>query len=266
MDKIKRHAKIYICKFCGAEFCLLERPRHHKLFCSKEHQIAYLKQHPSLPQKVSKYQTGEQFIEDAKKVILDKGRYVSMDEIGRVLHVCSQEFKRFSINIKELNAACGMVLHRSIGHTIVENFLKRYFVDVESEKSFKDLISPNGMVLRFDICVESQKLLVEIDGRIHASNHAWNTPYRELCSRMKTEYAAKHEYKLLRIPIENVRSFKEEDLFKIFKDFISNVGNQQPEATGMPSNGSETDSVSRTDAAAARKRNTAERDARLRKV
>lgn len=266
MDKIRHHTKVYTCKFCGAEFCLLERPRHHKLFCSKEHQIAYLKLHPSLPPKISKYQTKEHFINDAKKFILAKGRYVSMDEIGRSLHVCSSEFKKFSIDIRELNAECGMLLHRSIGHTIVENFLKKYFADVESEKTFEDLISPNGMVLRFDICVESQKLLVEIDGRIHNSNHAWNTPYRELCSRMKTEYALTHGYMLIRVSIENVRSFNEDDLVIIFKDFISNVGNQQPEAAGMPSNGSETDSVSRTDTAAARKRNTAGRDIKSRKV
>ena len=245
------HTKIYKCKMCGAEFCLLVRPRHPKLFCSKKCQKEHLRQHPSLPKKIHKFQTKEEFVAAASEVIINKKRYVTQDEIARHLHVCGKEFKRLNVDIVELNKSLGMKKLPSILHGIIATFLREFFDDVETEATFEDFISPNGMVLRYDIRVESQKLLVEVDGSMHQKGHAWYSEYRNYCSQLKDTYARTTGYTLIRIPVGNVRDFDESSLYAIFADYLPIMGNQQPEHLGISANGSETDSVSRTDTAAA---------------
>ena len=109
------------------------------------------------------------------------------------------------------------------------------------------------MVLRYDIMVEEVKLLIEIDGPMHNKLHTWYSEYRKSCDNLKDAYAHKNGYDLVRISVKKVHTLSDEYLEQKFDMFIklSKKGNQQPELVGTPSNGSETDSVSRPEAAAA---------------
>jgi len=236
---------VITCKNCGCDFCLLVRPRHKKLFCSKACQSDYLRNNPHLPKKEHKFKTREQFIEAIHTVIYRENRYVTMDEIGRELHVCSSEFRRLGVDIAEENSVCGQKKPVSVTAVKVERALRKYIPDIKREVTFEDLVSPSGMVLRYDLGSEKEKLLVEVDGAMHKAGHSWNSEYRNLCDKMKDDYARINRYTLIRIPVKNTKYVTEEVILEYFSDFL---GNQKPEAEGIPSNGSETDSASRPDA------------------
>lgn len=250
---MSKHTKVYTCQYCGVEFCMLERPRHPKKFCSRQCQSNYLREHPSLPKKEHKFKNRHDFIDAVESVIRDKNRYVTMDEVAKYLHVATNEFARHGVDIKQVNRHCGHRKPVSVAQNIIYLFLKKYFRCVEMEASFKDLKSAKGMVLRYDISVEEVKLLIEIDGPMHNKLHTWYSEYRKSCDNLKDAYAHKNSYDLVRISVKNVHMLSDEYLEQKFDMFIklSKKGNQQPELVGTPSNGSETDSVSRPEAAAA---------------
>lgn len=234
------HDKVYTCFNCGCDFCLLERPRHFKKFCSKKCQKLFLKNNPNLPKKVHKFQTKEQFTSAALQVILSKDRYTLMDEICAELHVCSTEFKRLGINIYELNELAGFTKPVSVAELIVCKFLEKHNIMYETQATFEEFRSTKGMVLRYDIYVPGAKLFIEVDGAHHKKGHSWYTEHRAECDKAKDVYAAKIGRHLLRIAVTKAQKLTDEYLLQVLGAYINILGNQQPEALGMGSNGSET--------------------------
>lgn len=243
------NTRVYKCRNCGREFCYLITPSRYEMkFCSKECSSEYWKNNPRLPKKVHKFQTAEQFTDALHKLISEKGRYVTMDEAAHELHVCSNEFKRLGVRIEQVNADMGMTRTVSSAQDKVFHFLKKYIPDIQKEVSFSDLISPKGMVLRYDLGSRNKNLLIELDGCMHQKGHSWYTEYRESCDRMKEQFAKENGCNFMRIPVVKSFLLTDEVMEEVFADIIRDeTGNQQPEVVGTSSNGSETDSISRSD-------------------
>ena len=80
---------------------------------------------------------------------------------------------------------------------------------IERQKTFSDLRSAKRWKLRYDFCIPSKHVLIEVDGTQHTPGH---TLFRETTAdndRKKNEYAEKAGYVLYRIPTTPASSFEE---------------------------------------------------------
>ncbi|MGN1038814.1 MAG: hypothetical protein ACI4P0_05415 [Mailhella sp.] len=250
MSECRHKGEVLTCRECGRDFCSIARYYIPKMFCSRKCQSEFLRKHPSLPEKVKKYPTAKSLHNASIEVIKRYGRYVTIDELARKLHICSKEYTAFGIDIIELNLEAGYKKPVSVAAVIVKKYLSKFTNDVKQEVTFGGLTSTKGMLLRYDLGSEKKRLLVELDGAMHNSNHSWYNEHRNENDRLKDASAKYIAYTLVRIPVHKVYTLTDEYLDSIFLPIL---GNQKPEAEGIPSNGSETDSASRPDAAAAGK-------------
>ena len=75
-----------------------------------------------------------------------------------------------------------------------KQFLERYSIEFETQKTFDDLKTDKNYVMRFDFYIPECDLLVEIDDRSHVS---MNDQIRR--SKLKDQYCIDNKLKLLRI-------------------------------------------------------------------
>jgi very-short-patch-repair endonuclease len=84
-------------------------------------------------------------------------------------------------------------------------------IEIEVEKSFKDLINPKtGGRLKYDFYIPAQKLAIEVDGWTHYNVKAYKRIFdgsvKDVQERdkIKNQYAIDHNFTLLRIPQEKL--------------------------------------------------------------
>lgn len=250
-----KNTKVWVCEECGVEFCLLHRiPKGRvKRFCGRRCQSNWLRRNPSLPKKEHRFKNRAMLIAAIKKVITQEGRYVPMDELCSRLHICAVEFKRLNVSVIGIHRSLGVKKPTSVAADIVFRALKKRIPDLTREVTFPDLVSPKGMVLRFDMGSEQHRLLLEIDGpQHHDKNHDWFTAYRESCDRMKDSYAEEAGYHLVRVQFTASYKINTHDLVQDILTIIGKASkfedgdNQHPGRAGMPANGSETYRLART--------------------
>lgn len=122
-------------------------------------------------------------------------------ECGNIVIVNQMELTRGD------TLSCGC-LRSSFGELQIEKILKEHQIDYKKEYSFDDLVSENGVPLRFDFAIfENERLqyLIEYDGEQHyltKTDKIWSDTVKKRQERdkIKNEYAWCHKIPLYRIP------------------------------------------------------------------
>jgi hypothetical protein len=133
--------------------------------------------------------------------VTDKNRYCSKEEIQEGIKRSTKTFSKFDISIKTIQESIGFTKSKSHFEEQVYTYLKKYFTDIECEKTFEDLISPKGFNLRVDFYVEKANLIVEADGtQHHDNNNPWYSFYYHNCDLLKNKFAEQANISIVRIP------------------------------------------------------------------
>ena len=122
-------------------------------------------------------------------------------ECGNIVKVNQMELQRGD------TLSCGC-LRSSFGELQIESVLKENQIDYKKEFSFANLVSENGVPLRFDFAVfKNNKLdcLIEYDGEQHylsKANKVWSDTLlkRQDRDKIKNQYALNNGILLYRIP------------------------------------------------------------------
>lgn len=122
-------------------------------------------------------------------------------ECGNIVNVNQMELVRGD------TLSCGC-LRTSFGELQIEKILKEHQITYKKEYSFNDLVSENGVPLRFDFAVfenECLQYLIEYDGEQHyltKIDSIWSDTVekRKERDRIKNEYAWQHNIPLYRVP------------------------------------------------------------------
>jgi len=261
-----------VCPGCGNTFTPLNKQdkTSYRKFCTPKCRNAYRVENNLMPSKPAKYKTKAQFLVAVEKIILGKGRYVTMDELCAELKVCGNStFKKWNVSILGTHNKLGIKKPVSVVTEIVIGGIQDLLPDMIREATFEDLISSKGMVLRFDLYSEKYRLLIEVDGSQHKEGHDWYSEHRASNDRAKEDFAKKNYLNLLRIPFTKSHKIDIEEVRKVVsrivelgvqdrkaceaKPFIGECrqftgwGNQQPEVVGILPNGPTTHRPSRTD-------------------
>ena len=72
--------------------------------------------------------------------------------------------------------------------------------------------SPKNVCLEYDICIPSEKILIEVDGPYHWKRSMYKTEeeweYRQLCDRLKEQHALENGWQLSRINLSEEKITK----------------------------------------------------------
>lgn len=159
----------------------------------------------------------KEFIIKAKKTHGNKYIYSKVEygknNMKKVTIICKKHGEFTQRPANHLFGAGCPKCNRSRGERKIEKFLSIKKIHYESEKSFPDCINPHCKdkrgKLKFDFYLPHQNMLIEYDGKQHfkvnaciKGRHTVNsvelkeTKYRDM---LKTEYALRNGFKLLRI-------------------------------------------------------------------
>lgn len=124
-------------------------------------------------------------------------------DCGNIKEVCSMELKRGE------TLSCGCI-RSSFGETKIASILDEAGIIYKREYEFKDLVSENGIPLRYDFAILNQNgeviRIVEYDGEQHfldKTNDFWKNDSlekRQARDKMKNMYCYHHNIPLVRIP------------------------------------------------------------------
>lgn len=125
--------------------------------------------------------------------------------------------------------SCGCV-GASYGERVIEQILDSMHIDYSREVSFEDLKSPRNYSLRYDFIVrgaQDQRVLIEYNGSQHYSkesfkyNEQYTFEYRQLCDKLKMDYAKANNIPLLVINnIKDINEIKQEVLSFLHSESI----------------------------------------------
>ena len=131
-------------------------------------------------------------------------------DCGNICEVSSHEL------LQNDTHSCGC-LGTSYGEFVIETILKNNNITYEQEKTFPNLHSPKGSLLRYDFYLPDKKILIEFDGIQHYEPDNYlnqnNYIYRQQCDRMKNQYAKDNELRLYRIPYTAINKITIKTLF-----------------------------------------------------
>ena len=126
--------------------------------------------------------------------------WVCKCDCGSIITVCSNNL----MAKKEPTISCGCA--KSRGEEKIARILSENGIEFEREKSFKNCISENGVLLRFDFYLPKQNTCIEYDGEQHyfANGRGWNTQkhFEEIKKRdeIKNIFCQKERILLIRVP------------------------------------------------------------------
>lgn len=136
--------------------------------------------------------------------------------IWRCICSCGTEtYASTNILISGHKQSCGCL--SSKGELKIGKILKENNIPFERQKTFKDCISENGKVLRFDFWINNSFLL-EFDGRQHfyGGEAKWKEQYSlediQNRDRIKNEYCKNNNIPLKRIPYFELNNLTIEDI------------------------------------------------------
>ena len=205
-----------ICKQCNKEYSSVYTQNSgytytnlNTVFCSKKC--------------ATTYQRGSLSIDILEKEIIDfvisKNRYCTQEERHKGIKRSSKTLIKFKISIKNIQNNIGFTKSKSHFEEQVLSHLKKYFTDIECEKTFKNLLSPKGFNLRIDFYIKKFNLIIEADGRQHLDiNNPWYKSYYANCDLLKNNYAKKHNINIIRIPY--IRNVTDIYIKKYLSEFI----------------------------------------------
>lgn len=109
--------------------------------------------------------------------------------------------------------SCGCLVSK--GEYKIKQILQNNNILFEEQKTFPDLISEKGFLLKYDFFVNNS-YLIEFDGEQHLTDTNLfshdNFEYRKQNDNKKTEYAKQNNIPLIRIPYSKLHSLSLQDL------------------------------------------------------
>lgn len=109
--------------------------------------------------------------------------------------------------------SCGCIVSK--GEYKIKKLLTENNIPFEEQKTFDDLRSEKGFLLKYDFFVDN-KYLIEFDGEQHYKSVSLyshdNYDYRKQNDQKKTDYAKQNSIPLIRIPYTKLNSLCLEDL------------------------------------------------------
>lgn len=143
----------------------------------------------------------QQIVQDIIDYVTEKNRYCTKDEILKGVKRSSKTLTKLQISIVGIQEALGLTKPKSIFAEKVYTYLKKVCDNIECEKTFEDLRSSKGYLLRLDFYIESLNIIVEADGTQHIDeNNPWYTSYLKNCDAIKDSYAKDNGICMVRIP------------------------------------------------------------------
>lgn len=110
--------------------------------------------------------------------------------------------------------SCGCMVSK--GEYKIKQILQNNNIPFEEQKTFPDLKSEKGFLLKYDFFIDN-KYLLEFDGEQHTNNISLfshdNFEYRKQNDAKKTEYAKINNIPLIRIPYSKLQTLTLKDLF-----------------------------------------------------
>ena len=191
-------------------------------------------------EKKNKRLTTEEFIKKAIKIHGDKYDYSLVNYINsstKVLIKCSEhniEFSQTPINHLYGSIGCSVcnknikprirrerfikktnkknMIIDSAGEKMIGYWLNQHSIEYEKQKTFNGC--KNHRNLRYDFYLPNQNILIEYDGRQHFKpiecfGGEISFEKQQINDKVKTEYAIKNNYKLLRIPYSEYKNISE---------------------------------------------------------
>ena len=154
----------------------------------------------------SKISTIEEFVQKANNIQNSKYDYSLVKYIGahkKVIIICKKHGEFLQKPNSHLDGQGCPVCNNSKGEENITQFLKENNINFEYQKSFDNC--KNKHSLFFDFYLPEKNMLVEYDGEqhYHIFNHFGGKlkfENQKNNDKIKTEYAIKNNYKLLRIP------------------------------------------------------------------
>lgn len=134
--------------------------------------------------------------------ILEKGRYVSQQEISNEFNVSVGYLTQSDVDTVFLNAKSGYFS----GYNFFEVLLVSVLIELgitsfEREKTFHECRSQKNRLLRFDMYLPEHNLLIELDGPQHwDSEHPFFSESMQYNDRKKDSFCMENNFNLLRIP------------------------------------------------------------------
>ena len=109
--------------------------------------------------------------------------------------------------------SCGCLISK--GEYKIKQILQQNNIAFEEQKTFPDLKSEKGFLLKYDFFINNE-YLIEFDGEQHQTDTSLfshdNFEYRKQNDKMKTEYAKQNNIPLIRIPYSKLHTLTLQDL------------------------------------------------------
>lgn len=98
--------------------------------------------------------------------------------------------------------SCGCQISK--GESLIEQLLTENHIIHTQQFTFKDCITENGFVCKFDFAIfdktNSLKCLIEYDGIQHFEESQWDLEKQQIRDNIKNNYCKQHQIPLVRIP------------------------------------------------------------------
>jgi len=148
-----------------------------------------------------------------------------------VLDIYKSNYKKIKVKCKNclnewnvkpnnlLNGTNCLFCAQSKGEKEIAMFLTKNSISFEKEKKFPDLLSENGINLRFDFCVylNNKMILIEFDGKHHFKEITYFG--KDKLSTIKKRDKIKNQYVLKnRIPLIRISYTEFKNINKILKE------------------------------------------------
>lgn len=147
-----------------------------------------------------------------QQMILDKGRYISSDELASRIGITGSAIRQLDIDVILINKSLGMTYRGKSFELYVLELLGSIYPDytVEMQKTFEDCLSVKGRKLRFDFFIPELNTLIEVDGDQHYyPNHPWYSVDQVGRDATKTAYCLLKNIHLVRITSKDFKNLIE---------------------------------------------------------
>jgi len=213
---------IIICKIHG-EF--IQTPKRHLrgCGCNKCGKM-------SMSMKQTKPQN--EFIEDAIKVHGDNYDYSKVEYINAkttIIVICKNHGDFYTTPDAHISKKSGCPKCKYKTENQLFNFLKIYHPDITFQPKYEWCIntsSKTNKFLPFDFCIETHKIIIELDGEQHFKQVMdWNPPeVTQITDKYKMKCANENGYyviRLLQLDVRNNKNNWDEKLLMVIKDIIN---------------------------------------------
>lgn len=142
-------------------------------------------------------------IYEIKKMIYEKGSYLSRAEATQNSNITDYYLAKWKISIPDINKECGLINRGSVFEAQVEKYFIEHNINYETQKKFDDCVYKKP--LPFDFYLTDYNVLVECDGKQHTdSSSKWYSDEQIIRDNIKNEWCKSHNITMIRIPYKRI--------------------------------------------------------------